>query len=101
MGISNRGARQALRESLHRRFVTVHEERARRPRLRVPGEQLGLVCVRREAVDRVHASAHRDLLAEDGHAARAVDDAPRQRACAAKPTNTTLQCSRARLCLRW
>ncbi len=43
-------------------------------------QQRRLVGVRREPAERMDRGAYRDLLAEDAHAARAVDQAPAERA---------------------
>ena len=46
----------------------------------MPFEQLGLIRMGREAVDRMDASAYRNRLAEDRNRRGAVDDLSRERA---------------------
>ncbi len=71
--------RQQRGEFPHRLQLPVHQERRRAPAHRAaPGEQLLLVGVAGEAVDRVDGRAHGDFLPEQAHRARAVDDLPRQ-----------------------
>ncbi len=66
-----------------------------------PFDQLGLAGAGREPAERVDGGPHDDLLAEDPHFPRPVDEPPFQRALRLEPTISTATLRRQRLCRRW
>src|SRR5580704_19253433 len=58
---------KSRRECVHGILLPVRQERARRARMAVPFQQIGLIGVGREPVDRVDAGFYGDIVCKNPH----------------------------------